>query len=48
MNLANLHEDGLRKFGEYDACYFEGKWYTNKELNRASCYLLNIRKINRR
>ena len=44
MNLANLYEDGLRKFGEYDACYFEGKWYTNTELNRMASRLGNALK----
>ncbi|MCX5993596.1 MAG: AMP-binding protein [Chloroflexi bacterium] len=44
MNLANLYEDGVRKFGEYDACYFEGKWFTNKELNRRADRLGNALK----
>ncbi len=44
MNLANLYEDGLRKFGEYEACYFEGRWYTNAELNRMASRLGNALK----
>jgi long-chain acyl-CoA synthetase len=41
MNLGSLTEEGIRKFGEYENCYFEGKWYTNVELNRMSNRLAN-------
>jgi long-chain acyl-CoA synthetase len=33
MNLADLVEEGIRKFGEYNACQYEGRWHTNVELN---------------
>ncbi len=41
MNLGTLSEEGIRKFGEYQSCYFEGRWYTNVELNRMSRRLAN-------
>jgi long-chain acyl-CoA synthetase len=44
MNLANLVVEGIRKFGEYDCCYFEGKWYTNVELDDMSSRLGNALK----
>jgi long-chain acyl-CoA synthetase len=44
MNLANLVVEGIRKFGEYQCCYFEGKWYTNVELDEMSSRLGNALK----
>ncbi len=44
MNLANLIEDGIRRYGEYDYCYFEGKWWTNVELNKTANKLGNALK----
>ncbi len=44
MNLANLIEDGIRRYGEYDYCYFEGKWWTNVELNATANRLGNALK----
>jgi long-chain acyl-CoA synthetase len=44
MNLANLVVEGIRKFGEYECCYFEGKWYTNVELDSISNRLGNALK----
>jgi long-chain acyl-CoA synthetase len=44
MNLADLVDEGIRKFGEYNACYFEGKWYTNVELNSKANRLGNALK----
>ena len=44
MNLANFLEDGIRKYGEYDYCYFEGKKWTNVELNKAANRLGNALK----
>ena len=44
MNLANLIEEGIRRYGEYDYCYFEGKWWTNVELNETSNKLGNALK----
>ena len=32
MSLVDLVEEGIRKFGEYEACYFEENWYINGEL----------------
>lgn len=44
MNLANLIEDGIRRYGQYDYCYFEGKWWTNVELNETANKLSNALK----
>ena len=33
MNLGSLAEDNIKRFGEYEAIYFERKWYTNVEGN---------------
>ena len=44
MNLADLVDEGVRKFGEYDVCYFEGKWYTNADINRTANRLGNALK----
>jgi long-chain acyl-CoA synthetase len=44
VNLANLIEDGIRRYGEYDYCYFEGKWWTNTELNETANRLGNALK----
>ncbi len=41
MNLANIFEDGVRKYGEYPMCYWDGKWYTNLEMNRMANRLGN-------
>jgi long-chain acyl-CoA synthetase len=34
MNLGSLGQDNIDKYGEYDSSYFEGKWYTNVEMER--------------
>jgi long-chain acyl-CoA synthetase len=44
MNLGSLIEESIRKFGEYDNYYFEGKWWTNVEVNKASNQLGNALK----
>jgi long-chain acyl-CoA synthetase len=44
MNIASLLEDNIRKFGEYEMYHFEGKWYTNVELNRDANRLANALK----
>jgi long-chain acyl-CoA synthetase len=44
MNLGSLSEDGIRKFGEFQSCYFEGRWYTNVEINCMSNRLANALK----
>jgi long-chain acyl-CoA synthetase len=36
MNLAALAEDNLRKYGEYERLWFEGRSYTNRELFESS------------
>ena len=34
MNIGSLIEDNIKRFGEYESVHFEGKWYTNGEMNR--------------
>ena len=41
MNLANIFEDGVRKYGEFEVCHYEGRWYTNVEMNRMANRLGN-------
>jgi len=36
MNIGRLSRDNIRRFGEYEYLYFEGKWYTNVERERNS------------
>ena len=33
MNIGNPIEDNIKKFGQYESVYFEGRWYTNTETN---------------
>ncbi|MCX6001006.1 MAG: AMP-binding protein, partial [Chloroflexi bacterium] len=33
MNLATLAEDNVLKFGEFEYLHYEGRWYTNVEMN---------------
>lgn len=44
MNLGSLGEDNITKFGEYESTYFEGKWYTNVEMEVESNRLGNALK----
>ncbi|MCX5997620.1 MAG: AMP-binding protein [Chloroflexi bacterium] len=44
MNLATLAEDNVLKFGEYEYLHYEGRWYTNVEMNRISNRLGNALK----
>lgn len=44
MNLGRLIEDNAARFGEYDFLHFEGKWYTNVEINRLANRLGNALK----
>ena len=44
MNIGKLIEDNVKRFGEYESIYFEGKWYTNTETNRNSNRLGNALK----
>jgi long-chain acyl-CoA synthetase len=41
MNLGALLQDNVSRFGEYEMTYFEGRWYTNTELNRTANKLGN-------
>ncbi len=34
MNIGAGIEDNVKRFGEYEALYFEGRWYANVEINR--------------
>jgi long-chain acyl-CoA synthetase len=44
MNIGRLAEDNIRRFGEYEFIHFEGKWYSNIEMNRAANQLGNALK----
>lgn len=33
MNIGSCIEDNVKRFGEYEALYFEGRWHTNTEIN---------------
>jgi long-chain acyl-CoA synthetase len=44
MNIGTLIEDNLRRFGENETIFFEGKWYTNAEINRTANKLGNALK----
>ena len=44
MNIGNLIEDNVKRFGEYESIYFEGRWYTNAETNRTANQLGNALK----
>jgi long-chain acyl-CoA synthetase len=44
MNIGRLIEDNVKRFGEYESVHFEGKWYTNAEINRNSNRLGNALK----
>jgi long-chain acyl-CoA synthetase len=41
MNLANIFEESISKYGEYETCYYDGRWYTNVEMNRMANRLGN-------
>ena len=32
MNLGSLTRENVERYGEYESIYFEGKWYTNVEM----------------
>lgn len=36
MNIGRLSRDNVRKFGEYESLFYEGKWHTNAERERNS------------
>ena len=44
MNIGRGIEDSIKRFGEYDSLYFDGKWYTNAEMNRTANQLGNALK----
>ncbi|MBM4446926.1 MAG: long-chain fatty acid--CoA ligase [Chloroflexi bacterium] len=44
MNIGSLIEDNIKRFGEYESVYFEGRWYTNTEGNRNANRLGNALK----
>jgi long-chain acyl-CoA synthetase len=44
MNIGSLIEDNIKRFGEHESVYFEGKWYTNAETNRTANQLGNALK----
>jgi len=44
MNIGRGIEDNLKRFGEYESLYFEGKWHTNAEMNRTANQLGNALK----
>jgi len=44
MNIGSGIEDNVKRFGEYEVLYFEGKWYTNVEINHNANLLGNALK----
>lgn len=44
MNIGSGIEDNVKRFGEYEILYFEGRWYTNVELNHNANLLGNALK----
>lgn len=44
MNIGRLIEDNIKRFGEYESFYFQGRWYTNVERNRDANRLGNALK----
>jgi len=44
MNVGSGIEDNVKRFGEYEALCFEGKWHTNVEINRNANLLGNALK----
>jgi len=41
MNIGTAIEDNVKRFGEYEVLYFEGRWYTNVEINHNANLLAN-------
>jgi long-chain acyl-CoA synthetase len=44
MNVGSGIEDNVKRFGEYEALYFEGRWHTNVEINHNANLLGNALK----
>jgi len=44
VNIGSGIEDNVKRFGEYDILYFDGRWYTNVEINHNANLLGNALK----
>ncbi len=44
MNIGRLADDNIRRFGEYDFLYHDGRWHTNVEMNKIANRLGNALK----
>jgi long-chain acyl-CoA synthetase len=44
MNIGSGIEDNVKRFGEYEILYFDGRWYTNVEINHNANLLGNALK----
>jgi long-chain acyl-CoA synthetase len=44
MNIGSGIEDNVKRFGEYEILHFEGRWYTNVEINHNANLLGNALK----
>src|SRR4030066_2512822 len=44
MNIGSGIDDNIKRFGEYEVLYFEGRWYTNVEINHDANRLGNALK----
>jgi long-chain acyl-CoA synthetase len=44
MNIGRLADDNIRRFGEYDFLYHDGRWHTNVAMNRIANKLGNALK----
>lgn len=44
MNIGRLADDNIQRFGEYEFVYYNGRWYTNVEMNRVANRLGNALK----
>jgi len=44
VNIGSGIEDNVKRFGEYEVLYFEGRWYTNVEINHNANLLGNALK----
>jgi len=44
MNIGSGIEDNVKRFGEYEVLYFEGRWYTNVEIDHNANLLGNALK----
>lgn len=44
MNIGQGIEDNIKRFGQYESLYFDGRWYTNAEVNQTANRLGNALK----